>query len=46
EKDANRLFVNAYYQPRGLFGKIYWYVFLPFHHLIFRNLLEQIEKRS
>ena len=46
EKDTNRLFVNAYYQPRGLFGKIYWYVFLPFHHLIFRNLVEQIEKRS
>jgi hypothetical protein len=46
EKDTNRLFVNAYYQPRGLFGKIYWYVFLPFHHLIFRNLVKQIEKRS
>jgi uncharacterized protein YbjT (DUF2867 family) len=46
EKDLKRLCVNAYFQPRGLFGKIYWYVFLPFHNLIFKNLVEQIEKRS
>lgn len=42
----NRLSVNAYYQPTGLPGKLYWYVFLPFHFLIFRRLIEQIEKRS
>ena len=42
----NRLSVNAYYQPSGLLGKLYWYVFLPFHFLIFRNLIEQIEKRA
>lgn len=42
----NRLSVTAYYQARGLFGRIYWYVFLPFHHFIFTNLIRQIEKRS
>jgi len=46
EGSGNRLSVTAYYQPRGLFGKPYWYVFLPFHFLIFRNLIEQIEKRA
>jgi len=46
EGNKNRLSVSAYYQPRGLFGKPYWYVFLPFHFLIFRNLIRQIEKRS
>ena len=44
--DKNRLSVNAYYQPRGLFGKPYWYIFLPFHFFIFQSLIRQIEKRS
>lgn len=42
----NQLSVNAYYQPRGLFGILYWYMFLPFHFFIFQNLISQIEKRS
>ena len=46
EEDKNRLSVNAYYQPKGLTGKIYWYMFLPFHHIIFKDLLKQIEKSS
>jgi uncharacterized protein YbjT (DUF2867 family) len=46
ESGENRLSVTAYYQPRGLSGKLYWYVFLPFHHMIFNDLIEQIEKRS
>lgn len=44
--EINRLTVNAYYQPRGLAGKIYWYIFLPFHFFIFQDLIEQIEKRA
>ncbi len=42
----NKLSVNAYYQPRGVFGKPYWYMFLPFHFFIFHNLIRQIERRS
>ncbi|MFC1817313.1 SDR family oxidoreductase, partial [Thermodesulfobacteriota bacterium] len=44
EEDKNRLSVNAYYQPKGLAGKIYWYMLLPFHHIIFNDLIKQIEK--
>ena len=43
-KDKNRLSVNAFYQHRGLPGTIYWYLFLPFHHIIFIDLIKQIEK--
>jgi len=46
EQEQNRLSVNAFYQPWGLLGRIYWYIFLPFHFYIFRNLIRQIEKRS
>jgi len=46
KEGKNRVSVKGYYQHRGLFGRIYWYVFLPFHHFIFNNLIQQIEKRS
>jgi hypothetical protein len=42
----NRLTVTAYYQSKGRWGRTYWYIFLPFHHFIFYDLIKQIEKRS
>ncbi len=42
----NRLSLKAYYQPRGLWGIIYWYLVLPLHHIVFNDLVEQIEKRA
>jgi uncharacterized protein YbjT (DUF2867 family) len=44
--DKNRLSVQAHYQTRGLWGKLYWYLFLPFHVFIFKDLIQQIERRS
>ncbi len=44
--ETNLLSVNAYFQHKGFLGKIYWYIFLPFHYIIFNELLKQIEKRS
>ncbi len=35
EGAKNRLSVNAYYQPCGVFGIPYRYVWLPFHFFIF-----------
>ncbi|UCD00228.1 MAG: DUF2867 domain-containing protein [Phycisphaerales bacterium] len=46
EADKNRLLVKACYQPRAVFGKPYWCIFLPFHFFIFQSLIRQIEKRS
>lgn len=46
EEHKNRFSVKAYYQPRGIFGKIYWYIFLPFHHFIFNDLIKQIDQVS
>jgi len=42
----NRLSVIAYYDTHKLFGDIYWYIFLPFHNVIFSDLIRQIERRS
>jgi hypothetical protein len=46
EKQMNRLWVHAYFQPRGISGRLYWYNFLPFHFIIFKDLLKQLVKRS
>jgi len=42
----SRLSVKAYYDTTGLLGRLYWYIFLPFHHIIFKGLIRQIEERS
>jgi uncharacterized protein YbjT (DUF2867 family) len=46
EDGQNRLSIIAYYYTESLFGRIYWYIFLPFHHFIFSDLITQIERRS
>lgn len=46
EKSRRRLSVTAHYDTHALLGRIYWYLCLPFHHLIFKKLIEEIEKRS
>lgn len=43
---GNSISVRAFYQTEGFPGKMYWYVFLPFHHFIFKDLITQIEKKS
>lgn len=46
ENGRNRLGITAWYRTQTLFGRLYWYAFLPFHEFIFRGLLRQIEARS
>ncbi|MCF8379580.1 MAG: SDR family oxidoreductase [Bacteroidales bacterium] len=41
-----KFILKAYYQPDGMKGTLYWFNFLPFHNIIFRKLVKQIEKRS
>ncbi len=42
EGDAHRVIQTAYFRPRGLAGRLYWYAMLPFHHLIFASMLQGI----
>jgi hypothetical protein len=46
EQAQRKLSIITYYHAQSLLKKIYWYLFLPFHHFLFRHLLEEIEKRS
>ena len=42
----NKLTITAYFQPKGFWGFIYWYFFLPFHFYIFKKLIKKIEKKA
>ncbi|CAA6813951.1 MAG: Putative nucleoside-diphosphate-sugar epimerase [uncultured Sulfurovum sp.] len=38
----DELIQTAYFYPRGLFGRLYWYVLVPIHYLVFRNMIKTI----
>jgi uncharacterized protein YbjT (DUF2867 family) len=38
--------ISAIFDPRGLFGLLYWYVMYPFHGYIFRGMLKQIARMA
>jgi len=46
QNDGNILSVTAYYDTHNIWGRIYWYIFLPFHHFIFRNLIKAIDRQA
>jgi len=37
---------TATFDPRGLFGRAYWYGILPLHDLMFRGMLSSIARRA
>ncbi len=44
--ERRELSLTARYMTSTLFGRAYWYFFLPFHRFIFKGLIRQIEARS
>lgn len=49
QESGTELRQTAYFEPRGLFGRLYWLVLVPFHLLIFgrmaRLIAEHAERR-
>jgi hypothetical protein len=47
--DGTILTQSAYFRPRGLAGRVYWFVMRPFHRLIFarmaRSIVETAQRR-
>ena len=41
-----RIGLNAYFIPRGLAGRLYWYASYPFHILIFSSMMRSIIKQA
>jgi len=42
ESGRSRVHQRAIFFPRGIAGRLYWYVLVPFHGIIFRGMLENI----
>ncbi|NLI10073.1 MAG: SDR family oxidoreductase [Elusimicrobia bacterium] len=38
--------ITAYFEPKGVFGYLYWYLLYPIHTFIFKGLIKEIKKRS
>jgi hypothetical protein len=37
---------TAFYEPKGIFGALYWYMFYIPHRLIFPGMLKELTKRA
>jgi uncharacterized protein YbjT (DUF2867 family) len=43
--DDKILYQTATFRPLGLWGRLYWYVVLPFHYFIFNGMVDEISKK-
>jgi hypothetical protein len=43
---GNELVQTAYFYPRGLWGRLYWYLLTPVHYLVFKNMIQSILKKA
>jgi uncharacterized protein YbjT (DUF2867 family) len=37
---------TAYFYPKGLLGRFYWYALVPFHYFIFRKMIKNILSKA
>lgn len=43
----NTLIQSAYFYPKGVWGRLYWYSLIPLHYFVFKNMIKGvIEKAS
>lgn len=42
----NQFTQTAYFYPKGLWGRVYWYSMLPFHKIIFNMMMKNIIERA
>ena len=44
--ENNQLIQSAYFYPKGLLGRLYWYILIPLHYFVFNNMIESIIKKA
>ncbi|WP_419764467.1 MAG: SDR family oxidoreductase [Arcobacter sp.] len=44
--DGNKLIQSAYFYPKGLWGRVYWYMLVPVHYFVFNNMIKSIIKKA
>jgi uncharacterized protein YbjT (DUF2867 family)/uncharacterized protein YndB with AHSA1/START domain len=43
---GTRFLQIAFFEPRGIFGLLYWYAVLPFHEFVFGNMATQVVREA
>ncbi len=46
DEASKTLMQTATFRPRGFFGRLYWYCFLPFHLIIFKNIAKAVARAT
>lgn len=41
-----QLIQEATFRPKGVLGRFYWFLMLPFHHFVFNGMIRNIRKRA
>ncbi len=44
--DHNYLHQKATFRPKGVLGRLYWYIMLPFHYFIFNGLINNLVHKN
>jgi hypothetical protein len=42
----DKLIQSAYFYPKGVLGRIYWYILVPVHYFVFNNMIKSIVKKA
>ena len=40
----DKLYQRAVFRPKGLWGRLYWYMVLPFHAFVFKGMINALIK--
>ncbi len=44
--NMNEVQTTAYFNPAGVWGRLYWYSLMPFHLLLFKGMTREIVRRA
>ncbi len=44
--DGEKLVQSAYFLPKGLWGRLYWYMLVPLHALVFGDMIRSVMQRA
>lgn len=42
----DKLIQSAYFYPKGVIGRLYWYILVPLHYFVFNNMIKGIIKKA
>lgn len=44
--EGDKLIQSAYFYPKGVWGRVYWYSLIPIHYFVFSNMIKNIVKKA